>query len=164
MAFDTAWRILGHVADTEDVVQDALLAAVCVHQKQAVVNWGGLLRQLTTQRAIDRLRERAKSRSEPSPADSRPLSSDEPEPNAIARELAVRLRHAVSELPDREGTVFSLRYFGEMANEEISRTLEISPDAVGVALHKARQKLKERLAEAVPSAEGFKNVGRKHER
>jgi RNA polymerase sigma-70 factor (ECF subfamily) len=163
MAFDTAWRILGHVADTEDVVQDALLAAVCVHQKQAVANWGGLLRQLATQRAIDRLRVRTKSWRETSPADSTPLSSEEPEPAAIARELAVRLRHAVGELPDREGTVFSLRYFGEMSNEEISRTLEISPDAVGVALHKARQKLKQRLAETA-SAPDIKNVGQKHER
>ena len=52
MAYETAWRILGHVADTEDVVQDALLAAFQIHQKSPVQNWGGLLRHLSAQRAI----------------------------------------------------------------------------------------------------------------
>ena len=69
----------------------------------------------------------------------------QPERAAIERELAERLRAAVAQLPDREASVFSLRYFGEMSNTEIAETLEISADAVGVALHKARAKLKEAL-------------------
>jgi DNA-directed RNA polymerase specialized sigma24 family protein len=32
MAFDTAWRLLGHVTDTEDVVQDAMLDAFRLRQ------------------------------------------------------------------------------------------------------------------------------------
>ena len=60
-------------------------------------------------------------------------------------ELANRLRWAVAELPDREASVFSLHYFGEMANNDIAETLGISADAVGVALHKARKRLKELL-------------------
>ena len=46
MAFDTAWRLLGHAADTEDAVQDAFLEAFRLHGRQQVRNWGGLLRQL----------------------------------------------------------------------------------------------------------------------
>jgi len=64
---------------------------------------------------------------------------------AAERELAERLRWAIAELSDREASVFSLRYFGEMANSEIARTLGISTDAVGVALHQARKRLKELL-------------------
>lgn len=64
---------------------------------------------------------------------------------AAERELAERLRWAITELSDREASVFSLRYFGEMANSEIARTLGISTDAVGVALYKARKKLQELL-------------------
>jgi DNA-directed RNA polymerase specialized sigma24 family protein len=55
------------------------------------------------------------------------------------------LQWAVAELSDREASVFSLRYFGEMANGEIARTLGNSTDAVGVALHKARRRLDELL-------------------
>ena len=64
---------------------------------------------------------------------------------AAERELADRLRWAVAELPDRESGVFSLHYFGEMANSDIAQTLGISADAVGVALHKARKRLYELL-------------------
>ena len=53
MAFRTAWRILGHAADTEDVVQESLLEAFEVHHAQTVSNWGGLLRRIATYRALD---------------------------------------------------------------------------------------------------------------
>lgn len=148
MAFDTAWRLLGHVADTEDAVQEALLDAFRLHGRRSVVNWGGLLRHLATRRAIDRLRKRrtvdpllpkAPAFEQASP------ECQQPEAVAVERELANRLRWAVAELPDREASVFSLHYFGEMANRDIAETLGISGDAVGVALHKARKKLKKLL-------------------
>jgi RNA polymerase sigma-70 factor (ECF subfamily) len=143
MAFDTAWRLLGHVADAEDVVQESLLEAFQLHGRQTVSNWGGLLRQLATRRAIDRLRKRR-----PAETLSQDLTvplSDQPEPAAIERELASRLRLAIAELPNREASAFSLRYFSELNNSEIAQELGISTDAVGVALHKARAKLKRLL-------------------
>jgi RNA polymerase sigma-70 factor, ECF subfamily len=148
MAFDTAWRLLGHAADTEDVVQQALLDAFELHRRQPVGNWGGLLRRLATRRAIDRLRQRRTVfPMPPEPLAFEPASpkSDEPEAAVIERELADRLRSVVAQLPDREATVFSLHYFGEMPNGDIAETLGISPDAVGVALHKARKRLKQLL-------------------
>jgi len=148
MAFDTAWRLLGHVADTEDAVQEALLDAFQLHGRQPVGNWGALLRHLATRRAIDRLRKRRTvDRLPPEPLIFEPASpaSEQPESVAVERELADRLRWAVAELPNREASVFSLHYFGEMANSDIAETLGISTDAVGVALHKARKKLKESL-------------------
>jgi RNA polymerase sigma-70 factor, ECF subfamily len=157
MAFDTAWRLLGHAADTEDAVQEALLDAFRLHGRQSVHNWGGLMRHLAARRAIDRLRQR-RTALPPEPLTFEPPSpeSQQPESVAIERELAERLRAAVARLPDREASVFSLRYFGEMANSEIAQTLGISTDAVGVALHKARQRLKELL--------GLEKVGQRRSR
>lgn len=148
MAFDTAWRLLGHVADTEDAVQEALLDAFRLHGQRSIVNWGGLLRHLATRRAIDRLRKRyTVDPLPPKPSTFQQASPEcqQPEPVAVERELANRLRWAVAELPGREANVFSLHYFGEMTNTDIAETLGISSDAVGVALHKARKKLKELL-------------------
>ncbi|MHC4402067.1 MAG: RNA polymerase sigma factor [Planctomycetota bacterium] len=143
MAFDAAWRVLGHVADTEDAVQDALLGAFRLNQRGAVTNWGGLLRHLATRRAVDRLRKRKRvkplTEAPPSPCGLQPAGA------AIERELAERLRAALAGLAAREASVFSLRYFEEMSNTEIAATLQISTDAVGVALHKARAKLKKVL-------------------
>jgi RNA polymerase sigma factor (sigma-70 family) len=144
MAFDTAWRLLGHTADADDAVQEAFLDAFKLYSRQPIENWGGLLRSLATRRAIDRLRSRRSSmtaiKTEPPAA-----VSDQPECAAIEHELAHRLRQAVATLPDREATVFSLRYFGEMTNPMIAETLNITLDAVGMALHKARAKLKDAL-------------------
>ncbi len=159
MAFETAWRLLGQAADTEDAVQEALLEAFQLHGRQPVNNWGGLLRHLATRRAIDRLRKRRRTLPlPPMPVMAEPASpeSEQPETAAIERELAERLRLAVAELPDREASVFSLRYFGEMANGEIAVTLGISADAAGVALHKARKRLTELL--------GLREVGRRRSR
>ncbi|MGO9112166.1 MAG: RNA polymerase sigma factor [Thermoguttaceae bacterium] len=159
MAFDTAWRLLGHVADTEDAVQEALLDAFRLQGRQPVGNWGALLRHLATRRAIDRLRKRRTD--DPLPLDPptfEPASPESQQPDSVAveRELANRLRWAVAELPDREASVFSLHYFGEMANGEIAETLGISADAAGVALHKARKRLTELL--------GLREVGRRRSR
>jgi RNA polymerase sigma-70 factor (ECF subfamily) len=147
LAFDVVWRLLGHADDTEDVVQEALLDAFRLRAGQPVDNWGALVRQLATRRAIDRLRKR-RTAALPSleTFDVAAPESEQPESVAVERELADRLRWAIAELSDREASVFSLRYFGELRNDEIARTLGISTGAVGVALHKARNRLKELLS------------------
>ena len=52
MVFGTAWRVLGHAADCEDVVQEVFLEAHKLQQSQPVRNWPGLLRKLATYRAL----------------------------------------------------------------------------------------------------------------
>jgi len=147
LVFGTAWRILGHVADTEDVVQEVFLQVYRMQATQPVRHWAGLLRQLAACRALDRLRKR------------RPVvslngmhlahSRNGPEETVIGRELAERLRQAVARLPEREAEVFCLRYFEEFSYQQIAETLDINPGAVATALHKARVKLEVMLGEFV---------------
>ncbi len=73
----------------------------------------------------------------------------DPESQAIGRELADRLRQAIAQLPQREGTVFCQRYFDELSYDLIAENLAISRGAVAAALHKARAKLESLLAEPV---------------
>ena len=143
MAFAAAWRVLGHAGDAEDAVQEALLDAFHLHRSQHVASWGALLRRLATCRALDLLRKRRPA--EPlSPQAAGPAAA-EPPAVAVASELAQRLRAALLQLDPREAEVFSLRYFGELTNEEIAAELKMTTGAVGVALHKARIRLKELL-------------------
>jgi RNA polymerase sigma-70 factor (ECF subfamily) len=147
MVFGTAWRVLGHEADAEDVVQEVFLQAHQLLQTQPVRHWGGLLRRLAACRALDRLRQRR-----PTVAlDNLALfaSSDGPEETAIGHELAQRLREVVAQLPEREATVFCLRYFEDLSYRQIADTLQVGTGAVAVALHKARAKLETLLAGAV---------------
>jgi RNA polymerase sigma-70 factor (ECF subfamily) len=106
------------------------------------------LRHLATRRAIDRLRQLLKVHPLPLEAltfEPASPASEQPESIAAQHELAERLRCAIAKLRDREASVFSLHYLAEMSNGEIAETLGISADAVGVALHKARNRLKQLL-------------------
>jgi RNA polymerase sigma-70 factor, ECF subfamily len=139
MAFQTAWRILGHLQDTEDAVQEGLVEAFRAHRAGEVRNWGGLVRTAATSRALDRLRKRRTV--EVLPENLASPANVGPDQLAEARELAQWLRNAVALLPARQAEVFSLRYFGELSNAEIAATLNITSEAVAMALFKARASL-----------------------
>jgi RNA polymerase sigma-70 factor (ECF subfamily) len=147
MVFGTAWRVLGHVADTEDVVQEVFLHAHQYQQTRVVRCWPGLLRRVATCRALDRLRQRGGTVS----LNGIDLYSPTAEPDAVAvrNELAVRLRDAIAYLPEREAAVFCLRYFEDQTNPQIAETLSINCTAVATALHKARVKLGAMLTETI---------------
>ena len=146
MVFGTAWRILGHAADTEDVVQDVFLQVHQLQRTRPVRHWGGLLRRLAACRALDRLRQRKPT----APLDGLCLADGAagPEASLLHRELSERLRQALAQLPGREAEVFCLRYFDDLPNQRIADILNLQPGAVGVALHKARAKLEALLTEA----------------
>src|SRR5262249_43620136 len=146
MVFGTAWRVLGHAADCEDVVQEVFLEAHRLARSQTIRNWPGLLRKLATYRALDRLRQRKEWHS----LDGVALPTEEgPEAAAMRQELADRLRQVLPQLPEREGTVFCLRYFEDLPYQQIADMLDSSPGAVAVALHKARAKLETLLSGVV---------------
>lgn len=147
MVFSTVLRILGHAADTEDVVQEVFLEAHQLKLAEGVRNWGGLLRRLATYRGLDRLRQR---KAVVTVAHLRLVDHDgDPEAAAVEHELADRLRQAVVQLPEREAAVFCLRYFDDLSNQQISENLNITTGAVAAALHKARAKLESMLVSAV---------------
>jgi RNA polymerase sigma-70 factor (ECF subfamily) len=145
VVFATAWRILGHAADAEDVVQEVFLQAYQVQQQETVRCWEALLRRLASCRALDRLRQRRASL----PLDGLPLCDpgDNPEAVAVERELSDRFRNALARLSPREATVFCLRYFDDLSYEQISQTLHIEVGAVATALYKARARLEATLLE-----------------
>ena len=151
VVFGTAWRILGHVADAEDVAQEVFLEAYQWPLTRPVRSWGGLLRRLSACRALDRLRQRKNN----VPLDGLAIMVDDPGPEeeAVGNELASRLRANISQLPPREGTVFCLRYFEDLSYQDIAEALTITPGAVAAALCKARAKL-ETLLLAPSACEG----------
>ena len=134
-----SWRILGNQADAEDNLQEVLVKAIQIEDRETVRHWRGLLRRLTTFSALEKLRRRRDhlALSDDSIADP----GDSPEQLAIRQELKMRLRGALATLPRREGAVFSLRYFEELTLNEIAESLGISYAAAGTALSRARSKL-----------------------
>lgn len=147
IVFGTVWRILGHAADTQDVVQDVFLEAYRLRSAGPVQHWGGLLRRLAACRALDRLRQRRRKMMHSLNGLDLVSREDGPIEAAVVNELAERVRQAIVQLPHREAEVFCLRYLEEMSYEQIAATLHISRGAVAAALHKARAKLERLLAE-----------------
>jgi RNA polymerase sigma-70 factor (ECF subfamily) len=143
VVYRTAWRILGHAADAEDVTQEVFLQACQIHRREPIRSWEALLRRLATCRALDHLRQRrwtAALREQ----DLAGMASN-PEVLALARELVDRLRLGIARLPHREAAIFCLRCFDSLSYDEIAEVLQISTGAVGVALHKARARLEASL-------------------
>ncbi len=135
VVFGTAWRILGHAADTEDVVQEVFLQAYQARQGQLVHCWETFLRRLATSRALERLRQR------------RPIPASIAD-NAVESEPSERLRQAVARLSHSEAIVFCLNCFEGFECEKIAETLQITVGAVDLSLHKARSRLETMMLES----------------
>ncbi len=60
-----------------------------------------------------------------------------------ASKLEWKLQLAIQSLPDKQKTVFSLRYYDEMPYEEMSRVLETSEGALKASYHHAVKKIED---------------------
>ena len=60
-----------------------------------------------------------------------------------ANKLEWKLQLAIQKLPEKQRTVFNLRYYDEMPYEEMSRVLETSEGALKASYHHAVKKIEE---------------------
>ena len=141
----TAYRLLGNYADAADCFSETFIAAWQVSQKQRIRNLKALLAHLATMRAIDKLRERIRHRKVRTQAEElATVESDNPGPaqQTQQQESAEKLREALNRLPTQEAEVFCLRFLNEMSYRQIGKELGIKSNAVGVILHRTREKLR----------------------
>jgi len=59
-----------------------------------------------------------------------------------------QLQEAIARLPDKQRTVFNLRYYNEMPYEEMSRVLDTSVGALKASFHHAAKKIETHFREA----------------
>jgi len=137
-------RIVGNLADTEDCVQETFLAAIRTSQRQNVRSWPALLRRIAIRTAIDRLRQRTmRGQAGEEALDTVQSPGPDPLQHAQTSELAVALRANLAQLPPAQAGAFCLRYFDELSNEDIGEVLGTNANAVGVLLHRARERLRD---------------------
>jgi RNA polymerase sigma-70 factor (ECF subfamily) len=143
----TAYRLLRNRDDADECFQETFLAALEISQRQPVRNWPALLQRLATSRAIDRIRKRLRRRRHEEVADIALAEANQRDPSqqAEAAELSNALRWALAHLPRRQAEVFSLAELGDWSYQQVADQLGLSVGAVGVILHRTRQKLQELL-------------------
>jgi RNA polymerase sigma-70 factor, ECF subfamily len=163
----TLWRLLGNHSDVEECFQETFVAALRVARREPVDSWPALLCRLATARALDCLRKRYRSaeRREPVAVKEHDSAADQdaarvaelaasdagPVAQAMAAELCERLRQAVARLPEKQAEILTLHTLDGWSRRDIAKRLDMTDNAVGVALHRARQQLQERLREFTES-------------
>ncbi|MEO8985267.1 MAG: sigma-70 family RNA polymerase sigma factor [Rhodanobacter sp.] len=146
--FHAAWRVLGDVAQAEDVQQDVFLRLL---EKSAgeVTAWPGFLTTMATRMAIDRLRRHQRwRRLIPIWRASVPVAFDSTEHDAVRADRARLLRQALGRLKSREAECFSLRHVHGMEIAAIARTMDMTVNHVSVCLHRAARALEAQLADS----------------
>jgi RNA polymerase sigma-70 factor (ECF subfamily) len=149
----TARRLLGNEEDARDAVQEAMLSAFkAVGRFEGGAQIGTWLHRIVVNAALMRLRTRRR-RPESSIDDLLPtyqadghrvLSSDDELPidEALDRdEMLQVLRSCVDELPDGYRQVYLLRDVEELSSDEVALAMGLTPNAVKIRLHRARQAL-----------------------
>ena len=141
--FAIAYRMLGSVADAEDVVQDAFLryheADVDAESPRAY------LATVTTRLAIDELRS-ARARREVYPGEwlPEPLVDDEAVRHAeTADSLSLTFLHLLEKLSPVERAVFLLREVFDYDYEEVGRVVDKSPANCRQILARAHAHIRE---------------------
>jgi RNA polymerase sigma-70 factor (ECF subfamily) len=140
----TVYRLLDHHADALDCYQETFLVAFQFADPQAIADWSAFLVSLATRRAIDRLRQRYRSRSHSIPITNIPEPSseaDSPFLQSQANELMDRVRRGMAELPGKQAEVFWLSCIEGLSHQQIADRMQVPPSEVRVLLHRARTRL-----------------------
>ena len=161
MVFVTAYRILGNRNEAEDAYQDVFLKLMKSSSMRIPLErtdeWGAYLRVVATRCAIDVLHRRPKWES----ADEMRLdtleSKESKNPRSVAseRQQAEMLRKALSDLPERDARIFTLRHFESLNYGEIAKLEQLDVSAVGVILHRAGKRLRKILEPMVAREKNY---------
>ena len=143
----TAYRLVRNQADADECFQETFLSALEVSDRQLVRDWPALLQRLATSRAVDRLRKKLRKRRHEEIADLALAEGTpiDPSRRAESLELSAALHWALAQLPTRQVEVFCLHELEDWSYQQIADQFGISTSAVGVMLHRTRQKLQSLL-------------------
>jgi RNA polymerase sigma-70 factor, ECF subfamily len=161
----TARRMLGNDDDAEDALQEALLSAFRhIEQFAGQARLSTWLHRIVVNVVLMRMRSR-KSRPESSIEDLLPsfiedghwadrVSGGEESSDALLerRETRVMVRSCIAQLPETYRTVLTLRDIDELDTDEAASLLGITPNAVKIRLHRARQALRTLIERATADA------------
>jgi len=156
--YGAAWRILKSPQEAEEVVQEAFLILYRKAAEASPRNLGGWLHRVTVNRALDRVRKRAR-RGEvelldeihagggPSPGVGTPRLAASPTAADAApvRGVGLDLERAIEQLPERTRMVFILHDVEGFKHREIGDLMGISDGSSKSQLFRARAKLRELL-------------------
>ncbi|HMP04677.1 MAG TPA: sigma-70 family RNA polymerase sigma factor [Gemmatales bacterium] len=160
-----AQRLLRSEADAQDAVQEAFLSAYrSLDQFAGTSRLGTWLHRIVVNACLMRLRSQARrpvvSMEELLPSfddtghHAQPVRRWEARADPVVREeIRLQVREAINQLPEPYRQVLLLRDIEEMDTEMTAAVLEVTPGAVKVRLHRARQALRAFLEPVMQDAD-----------
>jgi RNA polymerase sigma-70 factor (ECF subfamily) len=155
-----ARRLLGNEHDAQDAVQEAFLSAFkAIGQFTGTAKLSTWLHRIVVNAALMKLRSRRRKHEE-SIEDLLPQFDEQGEwsgqvaPWEISsdtllqqQETRALVRHCINRLPDTYRIVLLLRDIEDLNTEEVAEALGVTPNAVKIRLHRARQALRTLLGQ-----------------
>lgn len=140
--FAVAYRMLGSVAEAEDVVQDAWLR-FDAHDGVTIENPAAWLTTVTTRLAIDKLRSARMTREHyVGPWLPEPIVTDDPADHAVlAESISLAFLTMLERLDPVERAAFLLREVFALPYAEIGATLDRSEAGCRQIVHRAKERL-----------------------
>nr|WP_082535104.1 SigE family RNA polymerase sigma factor [Nonomuraea pusilla] len=149
-----ARQLTGHPLDAEDLLQNALTKTYFAWDRiQDRRSLDGYVRRAMVNINISQWRRR---KVEEYPSEELPEVCVEP---AACGEVHELLEQALEELPERMRAAVVLRYYEDMTEPEIARTLGISVGTVKSTVSRAMAKLRSALGSPAPSGEPAGHAG-----
>lgn len=141
-------RVVDHIGEAEDVLQEAFLDAFCnLHTFKGQSTFGAWLKQVVVNKAINHLRQRKMQlvNIEDYGSDDYDFADSEPfDEEGVEMDVA-RVRLALSALPEGYRVVLSLYLFEGYDHEEIGEILGISESTSRTQYMRGKRKLLEKL-------------------
>lgn len=151
--YSLALRMVRNPEDAEDVLQDTFLRAYRgIKSFQGASTFSTWVYRITANSALMRLRKKQLPTVSIEDQEERetPVNIVDWAPGPVEQLLSQELQHemdeAIEALPPEFRQVFILRDVEEMSNAEVAEVLDLSVAAVKSRLHRARLKVRNRLA------------------
>lgn len=147
-----ARRILVDRAAAEDVAAEAMARAFTHWDRigLSVSHRTGWVLRVTTNLAIDVVRQRERSSDLADPDVGAPMEDAVDDQDALTTRLT--LIGAMRELPDRQREAVALRYLAGLSQAEVAEALGVSPGTVARHVNRGLTRLRERVAVLAPAA------------
>jgi RNA polymerase sigma-70 factor (ECF subfamily) len=155
--FATAFYYVGRHGASEDIAQDALLAAYrSLPRLRDPAKFGPWLKQVTCRTAANWLRRNGERLSSETPLPYKRTVAIEdaregPRGRTERRERLDQVQRAIDALPERYRLPVVLRYLQELSYQEISEYTGESKDEIRGVLQRAGRQLRELLSEEGPA-------------
>ena len=145
--FRTCYRILGRIADAEDVAQETfVIASRSIGTYRGEGSLGAWLGRIATRQAMRRLSQRRDAISIDAPgANVASVGGLDPLGQAIAAERSARIRSAVSALSEPYRETVALRFFAELSLAEIAEQTGRPLGTVKTHLHRGLARLRDAM-------------------